>query len=172
MKKLAILSLAAGAALVPAAAVAAPPPPPPPMHHPAPVMRHHGTVRVHPAPVVTHHAPPAVVVPHDGPYGMDGAYYDEGYDGGYDDYYDGADGSEGDYPPPPPPPYGHQGYGYGGYGYAPGGMITVTETTVKTYGGCDCVEVHHAPVKHIKKYRSKSHYAPRKRVRHHPGERG
>jgi Ni/Co efflux regulator RcnB len=82
------------------------------------------------------------------------AYDDQGipyYDGDeeYEDYDRDERGyAEHDGPPPPPPPmpcpqacahpgygygYAYPGYGYGygyGYGWMPGGMVTITETTV------------------------------------------
>lgn len=67
---------------------------------------------------------------------------------------------EGYAPPPSPyppayPAYPGYGYGYYGYGYAPGGMITVTETTVVT-GGCggSCgtkVKRRHGPHRYFRK---------------------
>jgi hypothetical protein len=183
MNKLALISLAAGAALLPTAALADPSHPGPmkvERHHQGRVMTHHGPVMVAPGPgVMVHHSPypaPGAYPPPlpyeddwDEAYGDDNPY-DEDYDGGYEGDYDDYDG---DYPPPPPPPppqgyggYGGYGgyapYGYGyGYGYAPGGMITVTETTTTTYG-CGCHE-------------TKKHWKPRKRgkyVPRHRGERG
>lgn len=172
MKKLALISLAAGAALLPTAALADPP-----HSGPMKVERHHkGKVMVHPGPigVRTHHSGPNVVV-HHAPYPGHGAYpppplYEHGeWDGPYDEAYP-HDGNYdyGDYAPPPSS-YGHGGYG--GYGYAHGGMITETTTTVTT---CGCVEeVDYAPPR--KHHAPKHHYAPRKRLPPpppHPGERG
>ena len=112
------------------------------------------------------------------------AYDDEGipyYDGddyaddeeyGYDERdYDGRRG-----PPPPPPPMpcaqacGYPGSGYGyGYGWMPGGMVTITETTVHAAAPQTVTETVYIE-KPVRAKPRRSYKRPKPRPQ--PGERG
>jgi Ni/Co efflux regulator RcnB len=97
---------------------------------------------------------------------------DEDY--GWDERDEG-DYAMGDGPPPPPPPppcrqaCGHTGYGYGyGYGWMPGGMITITETTVHAAAPQTVVERVYVE----KRVKAKPRRVYRAKPRPQPGERG
>ena len=116
-------------------------------------------------------------------YGDRWAYDDEGipyYEGddyaGDEDYgYDDRGYGDRRGPPPPPPPMpcpqacGHQGYGYGyGYGWMPGGMVTITETTVHAAAPQTVRETVYIE----KRVKAKPRRVYRAKPRPLPGERG
>jgi Ni/Co efflux regulator RcnB len=106
-------------------------------------------------------------------------YYDDGYAQDEDyDWESEEDGYAGHRVPPPPPmpcprACGHPGYGHGGYGggymWIPGGMITVTETTVHAAAPQTVTETVY--IKEKVKTKPRRSYK-RTKLRPRPGERG
>ena len=110
-------------------------------------------------------------------------YYDE--DEGYEDYDRDERGYAEHHVPPPPPPmpcpqacghhgygsgYAYPGYGYGyGYGWMPGGMVTITETTVHAAAPQTVTETVYIEKK-VKSTPRRSY--KRAKPRPQPGERG